>query len=256
MNDIEEGKEYYLPVRACKLSYNKEFLTVEYKKDTFDLVETKSLIDPDTLKQPEPMSYKALLPICDKLENGFVSINAAIEQIQALGAVEVHCPYCKSPLLWSEDRGDHCDGCDEYEGQPAKEVQPMDRAKILQILKRNFHGVGNDFEGVVDEILALGVEQPDSYEVGEVVLKQSDENPDKWFEVTYLGAYHKVKLPEGLFNEYLKENQLRKLQPEPEQSEFEKFMKDNFPYVLRSSADWSFYKVTFEAGQQSKEAEK
>lgn len=31
------------------------------------------------------------------------------------------CPHCGSPLLWSDDRGDHCDGCDEYEsGQGVK----------------------------------------------------------------------------------------------------------------------------------------
>lgn len=37
------------------------------------------------------------------------------------------CPHCQSTLLWSEDRGAHCDGCDEFtetslEQQPA---QPM-----------------------------------------------------------------------------------------------------------------------------------
>lgn len=26
----------------------------------------------------------------------------------------MNCPFCQSPLLFSEDRGSHCDGCDEY----------------------------------------------------------------------------------------------------------------------------------------------
>jgi hypothetical protein len=25
------------------------------------------------------------------------------------------CPHCKSELLWSEDRGPHCDGCDCFD---------------------------------------------------------------------------------------------------------------------------------------------
>ena len=31
---------------------------------------------------------------------------------------DVRCPHCGSPILWSEDRGAHCDGCDEYEPHP------------------------------------------------------------------------------------------------------------------------------------------
>jgi len=27
----------------------------------------------------------------------------------------MNCPHCGSKLLWSEDRGAHCDGCDEFE---------------------------------------------------------------------------------------------------------------------------------------------
>ena len=27
----------------------------------------------------------------------------------------MNCPHCESKLLWSEDRGAHCDGCDEFE---------------------------------------------------------------------------------------------------------------------------------------------
>lgn len=27
---------------------------------------------------------------------------------------EADCPHCKSRLLWSEDRGAHCDGCDDF----------------------------------------------------------------------------------------------------------------------------------------------
>lgn len=25
------------------------------------------------------------------------------------------CPHCGSDLLWSEDRGAHCDGCDDFD---------------------------------------------------------------------------------------------------------------------------------------------
>ena len=28
----------------------------------------------------------------------------------------MNCPYCQSTLLWSEDRGPHCDGCEEFDG--------------------------------------------------------------------------------------------------------------------------------------------
>src|SRR5574343_127483 len=27
----------------------------------------------------------------------------------------VHCPHCKMVILWSEDRGAHCDGCDNFD---------------------------------------------------------------------------------------------------------------------------------------------
>ena len=27
---------------------------------------------------------------------------------------KIHCPHCGDVLLWSEDRGAHCDGCDDF----------------------------------------------------------------------------------------------------------------------------------------------
>jgi hypothetical protein len=27
----------------------------------------------------------------------------------------MRCPHCNSGLLWSEDRGSHCDGCDDFD---------------------------------------------------------------------------------------------------------------------------------------------
>ena len=27
----------------------------------------------------------------------------------------MNCPHCKSGLLWSEDRGAHCDGCEDFD---------------------------------------------------------------------------------------------------------------------------------------------
>lgn len=34
------------------------------------------------------------------------------------GAAVSACPHCGSGLLWSEDRGAHCDGCDEFDPEP------------------------------------------------------------------------------------------------------------------------------------------
>ena len=35
------------------------------------------------------------------------------EQTDAVGA-QIKCPHCGYGLLWSEDRGPHCDGCDDF----------------------------------------------------------------------------------------------------------------------------------------------
>lgn len=32
------------------------------------------------------------------------------------------CPHCGFVLLWSEDRGAHCDGCDEFD--PERDLPP------------------------------------------------------------------------------------------------------------------------------------
>ena len=31
------------------------------------------------------------------------------------GEKPMQCPHCGSGLLWSEDRGAHCDGCEDYD---------------------------------------------------------------------------------------------------------------------------------------------
>jgi endogenous inhibitor of DNA gyrase (YacG/DUF329 family) len=30
-------------------------------------------------------------------------------------AAKIKCPHCQSTILWSEDRGAHCDGCDDFD---------------------------------------------------------------------------------------------------------------------------------------------
>lgn len=32
-------------------------------------------------------------------------------------AATTRCPHCKSPVLFSEDRGIHCDGCDDFDSE-------------------------------------------------------------------------------------------------------------------------------------------
>jgi hypothetical protein len=40
------------------------------------------------------------------------------------------CLHCGSPLLWSEDRGVHCDGCDEFDaGADLRSVPPSRAAQ-------------------------------------------------------------------------------------------------------------------------------
>lgn len=38
------------------------------------------------------------------------------DSTRAPGSASV-CPHCKSGLLWSEDRGAHCDGCDDFDAE-------------------------------------------------------------------------------------------------------------------------------------------
>lgn len=47
------------------------------------------------------------------------------------------CPHCKSTLLWSEDRGPHCDGCDEYE--PEEVMSEPSKTPIAAILLAMAH---------------------------------------------------------------------------------------------------------------------
>lgn len=37
------------------------------------------------------------------------------QHAKAKEAQSTHCPHCGDQLLWSESRGAHCDGCDEYD---------------------------------------------------------------------------------------------------------------------------------------------
>ena len=39
----------------------------------------------------------------------------------------MNCPHCGSGLLWSEDRGPHCDGCDDFDPEMGLTAQPADR---------------------------------------------------------------------------------------------------------------------------------
>lgn len=39
----------------------------------------------------------------------------AEEIIEGMKQPPIICPHCKSGLLWSEDRGPHCDGCDDFD---------------------------------------------------------------------------------------------------------------------------------------------
>jgi len=36
------------------------------------------------------------------------------------------CPHCGSGLLWSEDRGAHCDGCEEYDAEREEAALTME----------------------------------------------------------------------------------------------------------------------------------
>lgn len=35
---------------------------------------------------------------------------------------KIRCPHCQSIVLWSEDRGAHCDGCDDFD--PETDLPP------------------------------------------------------------------------------------------------------------------------------------
>lgn len=44
-------------------------------------------------------------------------------------AQEMKCPHCGSTLMWSEDRGANCDGCDEF--NPETDIQPASETPTL-----------------------------------------------------------------------------------------------------------------------------
>lgn len=45
----------------------------------------------------------------------------------------MNCPHCQSTLLWSEDRGAHCDGCDQFDESSLAPVAGSPQARIEQL---------------------------------------------------------------------------------------------------------------------------
>ncbi len=50
--------------------------------------------------------------------------------IEGLTPHEIRCPHCKSGLLWSEDRGPHCDGCDDFD--PESDLPDLPNTELSQ----------------------------------------------------------------------------------------------------------------------------
>jgi hypothetical protein len=46
----------------------------------------------------------------------------------------MRCPHCNSGLLWSEDRGSHCDGCDDFD--PESDLRDA-LTRIVGIMENN-----------------------------------------------------------------------------------------------------------------------
>jgi hypothetical protein len=61
--------------------------------------------------QPQPDEVQALFNASPDLDDD----DGWCEPQPPPDAAPMKCPHCGSGLLWSEDRGAHCDGCDDYE---------------------------------------------------------------------------------------------------------------------------------------------
>jgi hypothetical protein len=52
------------------------------------------------------------------------------------------CPHCKSVLLWSDDRGAHCDGCDDFDY--LTDLPVVYQPTLLQRVDKMLAGIRSD----------------------------------------------------------------------------------------------------------------
>ena len=67
------------------------------------------------------------------------------EDNKTVKTTSMPCPYCNSGLLWSEERGTHCDGCDEFNHEGHDDIK--NRKTMEEIL--------NSFDKLVGTVLLL-----------------------------------------------------------------------------------------------------
>ena len=58
------------------------------------------------------------------------------EDNKTVKTTSMPCPYCKSGLLWSEERGTHCDGCDEFNHEGHDDIK---NRKTMEEILNSFH---------------------------------------------------------------------------------------------------------------------
>jgi len=59
-----------------------------------------------------------------------------IRPLKTVKTTSMPCPYCKSGLLWSEERGTHCDGCDEFNHEGHDDIK---NRKTMEEILNSFH---------------------------------------------------------------------------------------------------------------------
>jgi len=81
-------------------------------------------------------------PITDRAAQVLREIDAAL----ALDREPMKCPHCKSGMLWSDDRGAHCDGCDDFDEEADLPASRTLLPASLRCLKTAIEGL-MDAEG-------------------------------------------------------------------------------------------------------------
>lgn len=74
------------------------------------------------------------------------------------------CPHCGAGLLWSEDRGPHCDGCDEFNSEtdlPQNERDSAARIKDLEAELAKFNGWKAEYDAADRRVTKLETENDD-----------------------------------------------------------------------------------------------
>ena len=95
-----DGKEHKVALVSHRV---KKTLAGEYRLEVVDV----------TMNHPAAPAPDSTDGVKEPTYDQVILAKAKAKRNQELE--DTKCQHCNSPLLWSEDRGTHCDGCDEYQ---------------------------------------------------------------------------------------------------------------------------------------------